>query len=195
MKINELIPPSLGKPTAATPPGTAAKPNAMSKVMNKFTPANIKQGVQNFLTGKPKAGQSDWRSKIGGALASLNKGAGVKDYNKPNIDTEKFNSFLGLLIKDFPNKEQEITQQIKNILNNQGKDQDSKVKMVKHITNFREKNPGVTLGDFNTEFRDVLDKLDIKPQEIKIAGDDEDATAVKPPGTAVNPAQQKLPGI
>jgi hypothetical protein len=184
MKINELVTPSLGKPTAATPPGTAAKPNAMSKVMNKFTPANIKQGVQNFLTGKPKAGQSDWRSKIGGALASLNKGAGVKDYNKPNIDTEKFNSFLGLLIKDFPNKEQEITQQIKNILNNQGKDQDSKVQMVQHIINFREKNPGVTLGDFNTEFRDVLDKLDIKPQEIKMAGDDEDATAAKPPGTS-----------
>ena len=184
MKINELVTPSLGKPTAATPPGTAAKPNAMSKVMNKFTPANIKQGVQNFLTGKPKAGQSDWRSKIGGALASLNKGAGVKDYNKPNIDTEKFNSFLGLLIKDFPNKEQEITQQIKNILNNQGKDQDSKLAMVQHIKNFREKNPGVTLGDFNTEFRDVLDKLDIKPQEIKIAGDDEDATATKPPGTS-----------
>lgn len=167
------------------------------KVMNKFAQAGgaVKQTVQNFLTGKPTAGQSDWRSKIGGALASLNKGAGVKDYNKSNIDTEKFNSFLGLLIKDFPNKEQEITQQIKNILNNQGKDQDSKQKVVKHITNFREKNPGVTLGDFNTEFRDVLNKLDIKPQEIKIAGDDEDATVAKPPGTAVNPAQQKLPGI
>lgn len=156
------------------------------KVMNKFAQAGgaVKQTVQNFLTGKPTAGQSDWRSKIGGALASLNKGAGVKDYNKPNIDTEKFNSFLGLLIKDFPNKEQEVTQQIKNILNNQGKDQDSKMAVVQHIKNFREKNPGVTLGDFNTEFRDVLDKLDIKPQEIKMAGDDEDTTAAKPPGTS-----------
>ena len=182
MKIKELVTPSLSKPS--TPPGTATKPNVMSKVMNKFTPANIKQGVQNFLTGNPTPGQSDWRSKIGGALASFNKGAGVKDYGRPTIDKEKFNSFLGLLIKDHPNKEQEISQQIKNILNNQGKDQDSKLAMVKHIKNFREKNPGVTLGDFNTEFRDVLNKLDIKPQEIKMAGDDETAAAAKPPGTS-----------
>lgn len=153
------------------------------KVMNKF--AGIKQGVQNFLTGKPAAGQSDWRSKIGGALASLNKGAGVKDYGRPTIDTEKFNSLLGLLIKDFPDKEQEITQQIKNVLN-KGKDEASKRDLVQHIKNFREKNPGVTLGDLNTDFRDVFKKLDITPQEIRMPGDEETTTtpAAKTPGTS-----------
>jgi hypothetical protein len=160
------------------------------KVMNKFAQAGgaVKQTVQNFLTGKPAAGQSDWRSKIGGTLASLNKGAGVKDYSRSTIDTEKFNSFLGLLIKDFPSKEQEITQQIKNSLNNQGKDEASRKAILQHIKNFREKNPGVTLGDFNTEFRDVLNKLNVKPQEIKMAGDDDAVTATtgtaKTPGTS-----------
>ena len=99
MKINEVVTPSLGKPTTTKPPGT------MGKVMNKFAqaggavkqavqdfPASAKQGIQNFLN-KP-----DNISTLATDISTIGGGPGLKDYTKADKqDDSKFQDLLNIL--------------------------------------------------------------------------------------------------
>ena len=192
MKINELVTPSLGKPTAAKPPGT------MGKVMNKFAQAGgavktavgaANTAVNKFMTA-PKdtdAAKDSFASKLGGALGSMNKGAGVKDYSKTGVTKDDLNMFVGSLMQSAPGDasfEKELSAAIKDRLENP-QDNTSKTKIVKKINDFLEKFQNITHGDFNTQFTSVLKSLNIKPTEFK------DPKVVAP--SSVNPAQGNLP--
>lgn len=175
MKINELVTPSLGKPTtAAKPPGT------MSKVMNKFAQAGgaVKTAVgagtaavNKFMTA-PKdtdAAKDSFASKLGGALSSMNKGAGVKDYSRTGVTKDDLNMFVGSLMQskpDDPNFEKELAAAIKTRLENP-QDNDSKNKIVDKIKTFLGNFQNITHGDFNTQFASVLKSLNIKPTEFE----------------------------
>jgi hypothetical protein len=195
MKINELVTPSLGKTnTAAKPPGT------MSKVMNKFAQAGgavktavgaASTAVNKFLTA-PKdtdAAKDSFASKLGGALASMNKGAGVKDYSKTGTTKDDLNIFVGSLMQSKPddaNFEKELSAAIKSRLENP-QDTTAKTIIVKKISDFLGKFQNISHGDFNTQFTSVLKSLNIKPTEFK------DPKVTAP--SSVNPSQPKLPGI
>jgi len=196
MKINELVTPSLGKPTtAAKPPGT------MSKVMNKFAQAGgaVKTAVgagnaalNKFMTA-PKdtdAAKDSFASKLGGALSSMNKGAGVKDYSKTGVTKDDLNTFVGSLMQSKPrdpNFEKELAADIKTRLENP-QDGSSKTRIVKKIKDFLGKFQNITHGDFNTQFASVLKSLDIKPTEFdepkQTTTTTASGTAAKPPGTS-----------
>ena len=194
MKINELVTPSLGKPAAAKPPGT------MGKVMNKFAQAGgavktavgaANTAVNKFMTA-PKdtdAAKDSFASKLGGALGSMNKGAGVKDYSRTGVTKDDLNMFVGSLMQSAPGDasfEKELSAAIKDRLENpQDNTSTSKTKIVKKINDFLEKFQNITHGDFNTQFASVLKSLNIKPTEFK------DPKVVAP--SSVNPNQQKLP--
>lgn len=194
MKINELVTPSLGKPAAAKPPGT------MGKVMNKFAQAGgavktavgaANTAVNKFMTA-PKdtdAAKDSFASKLGGALGSMNKGAGVKDYSRTGVTKDDLNMFVGSLMQSAPGDasfEKELSAAIKDRLENpQDNTSTSKTKIVKKINDFLEKFQNITHGDFNTQFTSVLKSLNIKPTEFK------DPKVVAP--SSVNPNQQKLP--
>ena len=195
MKINELVTPSLGKPTTAKPPGT------MGKVMNKFAQAGgavktavgaANTAVNKFMTA-PKdtdAAKDSFASKLGGALGSMNKGAGVKDYSKTAVSKDDLNMFVGSMMQSKPKDagfEKELSAAIKTRLENPS-DGSAKKYITTSIEDFLGKMTNITHGDFNTQFSSVLKSLNIKPTEFKDPKE-------KTPGTAVNPAQQKLPGI
>jgi hypothetical protein len=192
MKINELVTPSLGKPTtAAKPPGT------MGKVMNKFAQAGgavktavgaANTAVNKFMTA-PKdtdAAKDSFASKLGGALASMNKGAGVKDYSKTGVTKDDLNMFVGSLMQSEPgnaNFEKELSAEIKARLDNP-QDNTSKNKIADKITNFLGKMTNITHGDFNTQFASVLKSLNIKPTDFRDPKEKTPGTAAKPPGTS-----------
>ena len=193
MKINELVTPSLGKPTTAKPPGT------MGKVMNKFAQAGgavktavgaANTAVNKFMTA-PKdtdAAKDSFASKLGGALGSMNKGAGVKDYSKTAVSKDDLNMFVGSLMQSKPGDasfEKELSAAIKDRLENP-QDTTAKTKIVKKIRNFLGKMTNITHGDFNTQFSSVLKSLNIKPTDFNDPKE-------KTPGTAVDDAQGKLP--
>jgi len=153
MKINELVTPSLGKPTAAKPPGT------MGKVMNKFMTA-------------PKdtdAAKDSFASKLGGALGSMNKGAGVKDYSKIGVTKDDLNMFVGSMMQSKPKDagfEKELSAAIKTRLENPS-DGSAKNTIITSIEDFLRKMTNITHGDFNTQFSSVLKSLNIKPNEFE----------------------------
>ena len=193
MKINELVTPSLGKPAAAKPPGT------MGKVMNKFAQAGgavktavgaANTAVNKFMTA-PKdtdAAKDSFASKLGGALGSMNKGAGVKDYSRTGVTKDDLNMFVGSLMQSAPGDasfEKELSAAIKDRLENP-QDTTAKTKIVKKIRNFLGKMTNITHGDFNTQFSSVLKSLNIKPTDFNDPKE-------KTPGTAVDDAQGKLP--
>jgi hypothetical protein len=199
MKIRELVTPSLGKTSAATPPGT------MGKVMNKFQSAgtaiktaatNTNTAINKYMTA-PIGKASTLSSKLGKTLAGLNKGAGVANYSQ-DVDKSALNDFVSVLIQTPSGKtdEPELVQSIKNILDNPA-DTASKGKVIDYIKNFRTQNAGTSHADFNTQFRSLLTKLDIKPDEFKLPRDNDAKpsapTAAKPPVTSVDPAQGNLP--
>jgi hypothetical protein len=163
MKINQIISEAPAAPAAAAQSATQPQTTPQQTFGQK-----VGQSVNNFLYKKSQPGKIDYRSKIGGVLSKIGSGAGVKDYNKPSVDSEKFNDFLALLSKGLTDYEQDhIEKNMKNILD-KGGDETSKRKILPFINNFFKANPGVTLADFNTQFRSVLDKMNIKPAEIKV---------------------------
>ncbi len=174
MKINELVTPSLGKPAAAKPPGT------MNKVMNKFASAAgaVKTGVQaantavnKFMTA-PKdtdAAKDSFASKLGGALGSMNKGAGVKDYNRSAVTKDDLNMFVGSLMQSEPDNagfEKDLSDAIKSRLENP-QDTDAKLNITNKIIKFLGKFKNISHGDFNTQFSSVLKSLNIKPTDFR----------------------------
>jgi hypothetical protein len=194
MKINELVTPRLGTAAsaAAKPPGT------MGKVMNKFAQAgsavktavgSANTAVNKFMTA-PKdtdAAKDSFTSKLGGALASMNKGAGVKDYSKTGVSKDDLNMFVGSLMQSKPddaNFEPELSAAIKSRLENPS-DATAKATITKSITNFLGKMDNITHGDVNTQFASVLKSLNIKPTDFK-------DPKTKTPGTSVDPAQGNL---
>jgi hypothetical protein len=163
MKINQIISEAPAAPAAAAQSATQPQTTPQQTFGQK-----VGQSVNNFLYKKSQPGKIDYRSKIGGVLSKIGSGAAVKDYNKPSVDSEKFNDFLALLSRDLPDYEQnDIEKNIKNILD-KGSDAVSKQKVLVYIKKFFKANAGVTLSDFNTQFRSVLDKMNIKPTEIKV---------------------------
>jgi hypothetical protein len=163
MKINQIISEAPAAPAAAAQSATQPQTTPQQTFGQK-----VGQSVNNFLYKKSQPGKIDYRSKIGGVLSKIGSGAGVKDYNKPSVDSEKFNDFLALLSRDLPDYEQnDIEKNIKNILD-KGSDAVSKQKVLVYIKKFFKANAGVTLSDFNTQFRSVLDKMNIKPTEITV---------------------------
>ena len=185
MKINELVTPSLGKPTTAKPPGT------MGKVMNKFAQAGgavktavgaANTAVNKFMTA-PKdtdAAKDSFASKLGGALGSMNKGAGVKDYSKTAVSKDDLNMFVGSLMQSKPKDagfEKELSAAIKTRLENPS-DGSAKNTITTSIEDFLRKMTNITHGDFNTQFSSVLKSLNIKPNEFE----DPKVPATTPPG-------------
>ena len=174
MKINELVTPSLGKPTTAKPPGT------MGKVMNKFAQAGgavktavgaANTAVNKFMTA-PKdtdAAKDSFASKLGGALGSMNKGAGVKDYSRTGVTKDDLNMFVGSLMQSKPKDagfEKELSAAIKTRLENPS-DGSAKDTITTSIEDFLGKMTNITHGDFNTQFSSVLKSLNIKPNEFE----------------------------
>lgn len=175
MKIRELVTPSLGKTSAATPPGT------MGKVMNKFQSAastvktsvgTANTAINKYMTA-PIGKVSTLSSKLGKTLAGLNKGAGVASYSQ-DVDKSALNDFVSVLIQTDSGKadEPELVQSIKNILDNPA-DTASKNNVIDKIKKFRTQNVGTSHSDFNTQFRSLLTKLDIKPDEFKLPRDNQ----------------------
>jgi len=183
MKINEIV---------------SEAPAAIQKIGKGLQKIgkNVGQATQNFLYKKTPSGQFDYRSKIGSFLSKIGSGAAVKDYSKSNIDSDQFNTFLGLLSKDQSDLEQnDIEKSIKSILDN-GTDEMSRKKVIVYINKFFNANRGVTLADFNTQFRSVLDKLKIKPQDIKVPPAQPTAqtpTATQGASTILGPSGKPLP--
>jgi hypothetical protein len=133
------------------------------------------------------AAKDSFASKLGGALGSMNKGAGVKDYSKTGVTKDDLNMFVGSLMQSAPGDasfEKELSAAIKDRLENP-QDNTAKTKIVKKINDFLEKFQNITHGDFNTQFTSVLKSLNIKPTEFK------DPKVVAP--SSVNPAQGNLP--
>ena len=193
MKINELVTPSLGKPTAAKPPST------MGKVMNKFAQAggavktaanNANTAVNKFMTAPQDtdAAKDSLANKLGGALDSFNKGPGVGTVNKTAVSKDDLNMFVGSLMQsktDDTSFEPKLAAAIKKRLENP-QDATAKATITKSITNFLGKMDNITHGDVNTQFASVLKSLNIKPTDFH-------DPKTKPPGTSVNPAQGNLP--
>ncbi len=183
------------------------------KVMNKFAAPNnlaykagqqvgkIGSAVGNFFTAQPQKGQTSLAGVIGGALDDLNKGAKSVDFSKKGVDTDGLDNFASLLVSaDKDNKN--IVPAMKRALErnpNSPVDTNDKAIILSAIRELS-KTPGLKFdkGDFNTDYRSILQKLQISPNDIP-----DDVTnppapgpaAAKPPGTSVDPAQGKLPGI
>jgi hypothetical protein len=66
-----------------------------------------------------------------------------------------------------------------------------------YINKFFKANAGVTLADFNTQFRDILNKLDIKPAEIIVpkqsATPTTAATGTTSASTILSPSGEPFP--
>jgi hypothetical protein len=183
------------------------------KVMNKFAAPNnlaykagqqvgkIGSAIGNFFTAQPQKGQTSIAGVIGGALDDLNKGAKPVDFSKKGLDTDALNDFASLLVSaDKDNKE--IVPAMKRALErnpNSPVDPNDKEIILSAIRQLS-KTPGLKFdkGDFNTDYQGILKQLQITPNDIPDSVTNPSApgtAAAKPPGTAVDPNQQKLPGI
>jgi len=188
MKINQI--------TSEAPAAAAQSATQPQTTPQQTFGQKVDQSVNNFLYKKSKPGEVDYRSKIGGVLSKIGSGAAVKDYSKSNIDSDQFNTFLGLLSKGQSDLEQnDIEKSIKSILDHPT-DEVSRKKVIVYINKFFNAEKGVTLADFNTQFRSVLDKLGIKPEKITVPPAQTTAqtpTATQGASTILGPSGKPLP--
>ena len=177
---------------------------AAQKVMNKFAAptqglayqagqqvGKIGSAIGNFFTKNPEKDKVSAAGAIGGALDQLNTGAKPVDFSKKGPDTDKLNDFASLLVSvDKDNKE--IVPAMKRALErnpNSPVDTNDKAIILSAIRQLS-KTPGLEFdkGDFNTDYRGILQQLQITPNDIP---DTITNPAAKPPGTAVDTAQKK----
>jgi hypothetical protein len=176
MKISELVTPSLGAAQATAPASTGVKP---TKVMNKFMSKAAQAGssIKNYMTGQPS--KDSLSGKLGGALASMNK-VGVADYSKTGTTKDNLNQFASVLMQaDTP--EADVVAPMKLLLANP-QDATAKKQVIDNIEKLlADPRFDISHADFNSEYRTILNKFNIKPQDFK---DTKSATTQKQPGTS-----------
>jgi hypothetical protein len=189
---------------------------AVQKVMNKFAApsqglayqagqktAQVGSAIGNFFTKQPEKDKVSAAGAIGGALDQLNTGAKPTDFSKKGLDTEKFNDFASLLVTADPKNKANILAAMQRILqkdpNTVADTQDKNIIIAAIKELSQTKNLEFSKGEFNSDYRAVLQKLDIGPESIpgdvtnpqaklkKISAPG--TAAAKAPGTGVNPAQ------